>query len=306
MTGHSELPTHSKGHQMEESVALGLPSILTSTDPILTHSEDGPGLGSFKAYHGNCLDADKIIDRSSLALIFTSPPYPGVDQPTANYVTFPDPQDFNGFHDFLHDVWQKCFDLLADEGRLVVNIYDIPKGADGMYPNVARVIKDCLSIGFVLREDYIWHKGASYSPPMGSWPLPKGVLSGNTYEHMIVFQKPLMFAQRRIRPQDYSEEAKKISELGPTEHAWLMDPVWQIKADSVARKMGHPFPFPIELPERFIKLYSMAGDTVWDPFGGAGTTALAAQKLQRHGIITELSKDFIDLIDVRTNQGSLL
>ena len=293
------------GHQREASIKAGLPGILTETEPELTHHEEGPGLGSFKAYYGNCLDAGKVIDRGSVSLVFTSPPYPGVDQPTDNYVTFPDPQDFNSFHDFLHDVWEVCYNLLADEGRLVVNIYDIPKGASGMYPNVARVIKDCLSIGYVLREDYIWHKGASYSPPVGSWPLPKGVLSGNTYEHMIVFQKPLQFAQRKINPKDYPENVKEASTLGATEHAWLMDPVWKIKADHEARKMGHPFPFPIELPERFIKLYTMATDTVFDPFGGAGTTALAAQKLGRHGVITELSKDFIDLIDVRTNQGSM-
>lgn len=292
-------------HQRQASVDAGLPSIDANIEPTLVHDIEGPGFGSFKAYHANCLDADKILERSSVSLVFTSPPYPGVDQPTDNYVTFPDPMDFNGFHDFLHNVWSVCYNVIADEGRLVVNIYDIPQGSAGMYPNVARVIKDCLSIGFVLREDYIWHKGASYSPPMGSWPLPKGVLSGNTYEHMIVFQKPLQFSQRKIRPQDYPEDVKKAATLGSEEHAWLMDPVWKIKADHEARKMGHPFPFPMELPERFIKLYSMPTDTVFDPFGGAGTTGLAAQKLGRHGVVTELSKDFIDLIDVRTAQRSM-
>lgn len=295
------------GHQREASVAAGLPSILASTDPVLTHSEDGPGFGSFKAYQGNCLDALKVILPSSVSLSFTSPPYPGVDQPTDNYVTFPDPLNFNAFHDFLAEVWRVQFDLLADEGRLVVNIYDIPTGKElGMYPNVARVVRDCLKIGFTMREDFIWHKGASYSPPVGSYPLPKGVLGGNTFEHMIVFQKPLQFSQRRIKPSDYPEDVKQHSMLGKEEHGWLMDPVWKIKADTEARKMGHPFPFPMELPERFIRLYTMATDIVYDPFGGAGTTALAAQKLGRHGVITELSQDFIDLIDVRTNQGSML
>ena len=128
-----------------------------------------------KIWFANCLDASTLIERSTVSLIFTSPPYPGVPQPEGEYITYPDPMDFNGFHDLLRDVWKQCYHLLEDLGRLAVNIYDIPTGPDGMYPNVARVIKDCLSLGFVLRETFIWHKEASYSPPSGSWPYPKGV-----------------------------------------------------------------------------------------------------------------------------------
>jgi len=273
-------------------------------EPVLIHSVDGPGRGSFKAYHANCLDAEHVIEASTVALIVTSPPYPGVEQPTDNYVTFPDPFDFKNSHDLLRAVWETCFRVLADEGRMVINIYDIPHGPEGMYPNVTKTIIECLKIGFVLREDYIWHKGVSYRPPTGSWPLPKGVLSGNTYEHMLVFQKPLKFQARRIRPEDYPEDVKEASKLGKEASGWLADPVWKIPADREARKLGHPFPFPEEIPERFIKLYTMETDTVFDPFGGAGTTGIVAQKLGRHGIITELSKDFLDLIDIRTAQGS--
>lgn len=262
--------------------------------------------GSFKAYWGNCLDAGEILEQSSVALVVTSPPYPGVKQPTEDYVTFNDPMQFEDFHTFLDNVWRTCFHILADLGRLAINIYDIPRGENGMLPNVARVISGCLNIGYVLREDFIWHKGASYSPPSGSWPLPKGVLSGNTYEHILVFQKPLKFSQRRINPADYPEDVKKAAVLGKVEHEWLMDPVWKIKADRTARKLGHPFPFPEELPERIIKLYSMPTDVVFDPFGGAGTTGIVAQRLGRHGVITELSRKFVDdMIAARTAQKAM-
>lgn len=273
--------------------------------PELIHEVNGPGLGSFRAYWANCLSADQIIERSSVSLIVTSPPYPGVEQPTNNYVTFIDPSDIEESHRFLYKVWKMCFGLLADEGRMAINIYDIPRGPEGMVPNVAITTDICLNFGFVLREDYIWHKGAAYRPPSGSWPLPKGVLSGNTYEHILVFQKPLKFSQRRIDPGDYPENIKEASKLDKQAGDWLSDPIWKIKADREARKLGHPFPFPPELPERLIKLYTMVGDTVFDPFGGAGTTGIVAQKLERHGIITELSKDFLDLIDTRTAQGSM-
>lgn len=282
-----------------------IPQISENVSTELVYNEEGPGLGSFKAYWANCLVAPEFIEQSSVSLIVTSPPYPGVEQPTNNYVTFPDPFDFVASHDFLEQVWSMCFKLLADEGRLAINIYDIPQGPEGMYPNVAKTIQVCLNLGFVLREDYIWHKGASYSPPSGSFPLPKGVLSGNTYEHVIVLQKPLKFSQRKIDPSSYPEHIKDKSMLDAQAHKWLMDPVWKIKADREARKLGHPFPFPPELPERLIKLYTMATDIVYDPFGGAGTTGIVAQRLERHGIITELSRAYLDLIDTRTAQGSM-
>lgn len=282
-----------------------LPLIGDQFEPKLIHDDKVEGArGSFKSYWGNCLNAPEVIDYSSVSLIVTSPPYPGVEQPTDDYVTFPDPESFRDCHKFLGQVWTMCSTLLADEGRLAINIYDIPKGSDGMFVNVAQTILICQAIGLVLREDFIWDKGASYRPPSGSWPYPKGVLTANTYEHILVFQKPLKFKSRRIDPKDYPEDVKEASKLGKEEGEWLSNPVWKIKADREARTLGHPFPFPPELPERLIKLYTMVGDTVFDPFGGAGTTGIVAQKLGRHGIVTELSKPFLDMIDKRTAQGS--
>lgn len=282
-----------------------LPAIDDTAIPELIHEEINLWQGSFRSYEGNCLGAPRVIERNTVSLIVTSPPYPGVEQPTEDYVTFKDPEDFRECHRFLGKVWKMCFGLLADEGRLAINIYDIPKGSEGMFCNVAQTILICQHLGFVLREDYIWHKGASYRPPSGSWPLPKGVLSGNTYEHILVFQKPLEYSRRRIDPGSYPEDIREASKLDAQAGSWLSDPVWKIKADREARALGHPFPFPPELPERLIKLYTMVGDVVFDPFGGAGTTGIVAQKLNRHGIITELSRNFLDLIDKRTAQQSL-
>lgn len=256
-------------------------------------------------WQASCLDAAQFIEPSSVSLIVTSPPYPGVDQPEPDYVTFPDPKNFNEAHAFLKDVWEVCFNLLEDKGRLIVNLYDVPTGAGGMYPNVAATVRRCLSIGFVLRETFIWHKGSSYSPPMGSWPYPKGVLSANTYEPCLVFQKPLMFKQRAKDPNDYSEDQRKASELGSDEHEWLMDPIWKISADREGRSMGHPFTYPTELVRRFIRLYSFAGDVVFDPFLGSGTTVAVAAKLGRVGCGTELSDKYVAICKERLNENAL-
>lgn len=258
-----------------------------------------------KIYQGNCLVAPTVITRGKVALIVTSPPYPGVNQPEAEYVTFPDPLDFNASHDFLQEVWAVCYDLLEDLGRLVVNIYDIPTGTGGMIPNVPAVIKRCLEVGFVLREEYVWDKMAGYSPPSGSWPFPKGVLSANTFELVLVFQKPLAFSQRRVDPSSIPEKTKKLSELGPVEHEWLMNSVWRISADRSGRSLGHPFTFPEDLIERLIKLYTFVGETVLDPFVGSGTTVLVAEKLDRLGIGFELSEKYINICKGRFGQRGL-
>lgn len=270
----------------------------TPLTPIL--SEDRA-----KIWQGDCLNALSVIPRSTMSLIVTSPPYPGVPQPEPDYVTFPNPMAFNEAHDFLEKVWAVCYNLLEDTGRLCVNLYDIPTGETGMYPNVAATIKRCLSLGYVLRETIIWHKGASYSPPSGSWPYPKGLLTANTYEPILVFQKPLQFRQRRKDPSDYPKEVRDASELGPTEHGWLMDPVWKISADREGRKLGHPFTFPTEVPERLIKLYSFVGDSVFDPFVGSGTTVKVAQDLGRVGLGTELSQKYVDICKQRFSQQGL-
>lgn len=259
-----------------------------------------------KLVQGNSLRAGEFIEPSSVSLVLTSCPYPGVPQPEPEYVTFPNPKDLDASHEILYNIWKVCFDLLEDEGWMAVNIYDVPSGATGMYPNVAATISACLEIGFVLRETYIWWKGASYSPPSGSWPYPKGLLSANTYEPILMFQKPLQFSQRKRKTvSDYSPEQQERSKLGSTEHGWLMDPVWRLPAEREGRALGHPFTYPVELCERVIRLYSFAGDKVFDPFVGSGTTLEAARIHQRVGIGFELSDKYIEICKKRFSRQSL-
>lgn len=259
-----------------------------------------------KIVQGSCLDAAQVVPQSSIGLVLTSPPYPGVDQPEDEYATFPDPKDWKASHDFLEEVWRMCFHLLEDTGWMAVNLYDIPTGETGMVPNVSETIRRCLGIGFVLRETYIWHKGMSYTPPKGSWPYPKGLLSANTYEPILIFQKPLQFKQRKRKgPSDYTEEQRARSALTSTERGWLMDPVWKITADREARALGHPFTYPVSLCERVIRLYSFAGDRVFDPFVGSGTTCEAARMHGRIGIGFELSDKYIQICKDRFTRQTL-
>ena len=283
---------------------------LTTTSPNQGSSSQTPLILQVdnpraKIYQGSCLDALSVLNRSSVSLIITSPPYPGVAQPEEDYVTFDDPTDFNASHDFLGDVWKVCYSLLEDLGHLCVNIYDIPAGSSGMYPNVAAVQKRALDIGFVLREEFIWAKGSGYSPPSGSWPLPKGVLGANTWEMVLVFQKPLEFSQRRVDPAKIPPAIRSASLLPAEAHDWLMDTVWRITADREGRALGHPFTYPTELCERLIRLYSFTDEKIFDPFVGSGTTVAVAERLGRVGVGTELSEKYINICKRRLAQGGL-
>src|SRR5688500_6081200 len=94
-----------------------------TSSPILRVDE-----GRIKIWQRDACDAGRVIIRPSTAPVVTAPPYPAVAQPEPDYVTFPDPKDFNAAPDILEQVWKVCFDLLEDLGRLVVNLYDIPTG----------------------------------------------------------------------------------------------------------------------------------------------------------------------------------
>lgn len=258
-----------------------------------------------KIYQGDSTNMGLVVPKASVSLIVTSPPYPGVPQPEPEYQTFPDPKNFNEAHAILRPIWKACYDSLEDLGRLVINCYDIPTGSEGMFPNMVKITKDCLEIGFNKREEFIWDKGAGYSPPSGSWPYPKGVLGGNTFEPCLVFQKPLQFSQRRKDPSDYPEDIREASKLGPTEHEWLMNPIWKITADREGRAFGHPFTFPEALVERFVKLYTYVGDTILDPFMGSGTTAEVGRKLKRPAIGFEMSDKYIEIMRKRFSRMSI-
>lgn len=271
------------------------------SDGVLWTRDEGP---NHMLIQGNSLNlvSSGVILPSSVSLVVTSPPYPGVKQPEEDYVTFYDPKAFNDCHDFLEKMWRMCYAALEDLGRLSINIMDVATGADGVYPNAAATIKRCLDIGFVLREEFIWAKGASYSPPHGSWPYPKGVLSGRTWESILVFQKPLQFGQRRIDPSSYPDHVREASKLGPKHHALLMDTVWHISPE---KTRNHPFPFPAEIAENLIEMYTFVGDKVLDPFSGSGTTMLAAKRLDRLGIGCELSDRYVEITRQLLDQGSL-
>jgi site-specific DNA-methyltransferase (adenine-specific) len=210
-------------------------------------------------------NALKQIPDNSVNLIITSPPY-NVGKEYENVLSL------NDYVGFLHFVWQQSFRILCDGGRLCINIANT--GRSPYIPLHAFIITDVLSLGFLMRGEIIWNKGASVgsSTAWGSWKSPSNPTLRDVHEYILVFSK-----------NNYKLNKKGNSTLTSNEFTTLTKSIWDFSTVS-ARHVGHPAPFPIELPKRLINLYSFENDIVLDPFVGSGTTCQAAKMLNRKWI----------------------
>ncbi|UCH05856.1 MAG: site-specific DNA-methyltransferase [Candidatus Thorarchaeota archaeon] len=238
------------------------------------------------------------VDNESVHLVVTSPPYWRLKEYGENGGIG---QGSGSYEEYMHDictVFRECVRTLVPDGKLVVNIMPILlSGKDSKFNR--RVTKTVLTDleNFMTSLDnmyfhslYIWDKRKAVRfSSWGSYPYPPNILSTYPYEWIIVFSKG---GQRS--PVDTSiKEASKISHEEFTN--WAQNSIWEFQPAS-ARTEGHPAPFPEELPQRCIRLYSYVGDTVLDPFAGSGTTLAVARRLGRNSIGYEINPDYEELI----------
>ncbi|MBZ0198797.1 MAG: site-specific DNA-methyltransferase [Ignavibacteriaceae bacterium] len=147
-----------------------------------------------------------------------------------------------------------------------------------------------LEIGFLMRGEIIWNKASSASPSTAgeSWLSAANPVLRDIHEYILIFSK-----------DSFSHPSKgKESTILKEEFLEWTKSVWTFPAVS-AKKIGHPAPFPEELPTRLIKLYSFKKDVILDPFLGSGTTSLSAIKNGRHYIGYDMNKKYIELADRR-------
>lgn len=183
-------------------------------------------------------------------------------------------------------------------GRACINIANL--GRKPYIPLHSYIIKDMLEIGFLMRGEIVWNKASSASPSTawGSWLSAANPVLRDIHEYILIFSK-----------ETFSHHSKgKESSISKEEFLEWTKSVWTFSAVS-AKKIGHPAPFPEELPNRLIKLYSFKKDIVLDPFLGSGTTSLSAVKNDRFYIGYDTNKKYIQLADKRiseyTNQEKL-
>jgi len=195
----------------------------------------------------------------------------------------------NEYITFITDVFSECYRVLVDGGRICVNIANIGRSP---YKPLHKHMIDILSdIGFLMRGEIIWDKGASVggSCAWGSWKSASNPSLRDVHEYILVFSKG-----------KYGRE-KGISTITRDEFLEYTKSIWSFKTES-AKKIGHPAPFPVELPYRCIQLYSYEGDVVLDPFSGSGTTAVACIKTNRGFICVDKEENYIDLAKDRVSK----
>jgi len=228
-----------------------------------------------------------MIPADSVGLAFTSPPYNvGKDYEADISLT-----DYLGL---IKRVGQEIHRVLRPGGRYVINIANL--GRKPYIPLHSFFYQLHLELGFLPMGEIIWQKavGASSSCAWGSWLSAKAPRLRDIHEYLLVFAK-----------QDFSRPDKGESDIARNEFLESTLSIWQIPPES-ARRVGHPAPFPVELAERVLKLYSYRGDVVLDPFAGSGSTCVAAATNQRHYVGFDISEKYCDLARSRIAEENVI
>jgi DNA modification methylase len=218
---------------------------------------------------------DELPD-SCIHLAATSPPY-NVGKTYDQDLTLAE------YRQLLKTVFSEVFRVLVDGGRVCVNVANL--GRKPYIPLHSYVIADMLDIGFLMRGEIIWNKGSSAgtSTAWGSWQSASNPSLRDTHEYIMVFSKGSFSRAVRDRQDTISKE----------EFLTYTKSVWEFPAES-ANRVGHPAPFPVELPYRCIQLYTFQGDFVLDPFCGVGSTCVAAIVAGRHFVGYDTSKEYVE------------
>lgn len=218
---------------------------------------------------------------NSIHLVVTSPPYNVGKEYDRNL-------SLSEYRNFLKKVFKEIKRVLVPGGRVCINIANL--GRKPYIPLHAFLIEDMLELGFLMRGEIIWNKGASSSPSTawGSWMSAKNPVLRDIHEYILVFSKGTFSRESLGRKSTISKE----------EFLEYTKSVWTFPAES-ATKIGHPAPFPVELPYRLIQLFTFENEIVLDPFMGSGQTAIAALKTKRHYIGYEINEHYIKLAQRR-------
>ena len=231
-----------------------------------------------------CESSEKMeeLPDNSLHLMVTSPPY-NVGKEYDEDLTL------EGYREFLRSVWQEVNRVLVPGGRACINIANL--GRKPYIPLHTFIIEDMLGLGFLMRGEIIWNKASSSSPSTawGSWLSAANPTLRDVHEYILVFSKGA-FARRKPPNRHNTISREEFLEFTKS--------VWTFPAEQ-AKGIGHPAPFPIELPYRLIQLYTYEGEVVLDPFMGSGQAALAAIRTKRHYVGYDINEEYVRLGESR-------
>jgi len=235
---------------------------------------------------------NKIINKSSenmkelvdncIALTITSPPY------NIGKLSDVDMSD-EDYWKMIEKCFKEVYRVTESGGRLVVNVANL--GRKPYIPFSDKYTELLISLGFIMRGEIIWQKskGANANFAWGSWLSASNPVIRDIHEYCLVFSKDSM-----------TKASKGASTIEKEEFMDSTLSIWNVPP-ARAKKIGHPAPYPVELVERFIKLYSYEKELILDPFMGSGTTAIGAINLNRNYIGYENNEEYIKLAEERIN-----
>ena len=248
---------------------------------------------TMKLYCGDCLEIIPKLTNESIDCVITSPPY-NVDLGNNKYNKNPynlynDNREHKEYIAWLKQIFFELYPKIKNGGRICINIGD---GKNGAIPTHSDIIQ-FMSEKYIPIANIIWNKnqvanrtawGSFKSPSCPSYPCP--------FEHI------LFFAKENIKLQHEGN-----SDLSDQEFINWAYSIWNFMPETKAKQIGHPAPFPIELPKRCIKMNSYIGDVILDPFMGSGTTGVACYNTNRHFIGIEKDEKYFKLAKERIDSA---
>jgi site-specific DNA-methyltransferase (adenine-specific) len=249
-----------------------------------------------------CADARALdLPDGCVALVVTSPPYFAGKEYEAALGEGAVPASYLEYLGMLRDVFAECRRVLEPGGRIAVNVANLGrKPYRSLSADVIRILQD--DLGLLLRGEVIWVKaeGASGNCAWGSFRSPANPVLRDVTERVVIASKG-RFDRARPAARRRAEGLPHRSTLTNDEFLDSTLDLWRIPAES-ARRVGHPAPFPVELPLRLIELYTYAGDLVLDPFLGSGSAAVAAVRVGRRYAGYDIDPDYVATARARVEE----
>ncbi len=270
------------------------------TPPVLSDDDTvAPPAAVDQLWVGDAREMDRFgqVADGSVALVVTSPPYfAGKEYEEALGVGHV-PADYAEYLAMLHDVFAACAAKLEPGGRIAVNVANLGrKPFRSLTADVVAILQD---LGLLLRGEIVWRKSqaAGGSCAWGTYQRPGNPVLRDVTERVVLASKG-RFDRARSAEQRQAEGLPHEATITMDEFVDATTDVWDLPAESATR-VGHPAPFPVELPRRLIELFTYRGDLVLDPFCGSGSTAVAALRTGRHYVGFDTDPGYVALAEER-------
>ena len=258
--------------------------------------------------HLLCCDDARNIGNLPIAgvhLVLTSPPYWTLKQYREHDAQLGHISQYEEFLVELDKVWKQVHDVLVPGGRLICVVGDVcvsrrkNGGRHAVMPLHSSIQEHCREIGFDNLAPIIWHKIANATYEAGG----NSPFLGKPYEPNSVIKNDIEYILMQRKPGGYrspSAAARILSAISEENHRKWFQQIWT--GLTGASTKDHPAPYPLELAERLIRMFSFVGDVVLDPFMGTGSTNLAAAKHGRNSIGIEVDPHYFDIACSRTKR----